>query len=488
MHELECVVTHAPVCMLLVGREGMIRVANSEAERLFGWSVQELVGSSVELLLPEASRGVHVEHRRLFERAPTTRTMGPSSLIEARHRDGRVFPVDVMLVPWGDRSEFLAVIVERADVRKPEETRCETTMTLRRLMERVQDVIYVVRFNGDPTAGQVETVSDYVEKVVGYTAHEFKNDPRLWLRNIHSDDLEAVERTTDEMVRERTSVRRVYRMRHKDSNQWRIMEDRATPLLDEAGAVVGICGAARDITDQKQVEGQLIMTERLAAIGTLAASLAHELNNPLTCVLLALDRASVIAERGSGTIGDVIAELSDVRAGVDQMRGVLQDLRGLASPDVRPYLVDPRRVMDLAVRLASASLRGRAVLERRYGDVPSVRADESRLAQVFLNLLVNAAHAISDERGGKITVRIHTDPDGHAIVEVEDDGVGISSELLPRVFEPFYTTKARGEGTGLGLFVSKRIIDDIGGEISIESQTGRGTVVRVALPLGKARQ
>jgi PAS domain S-box-containing protein len=471
-----------PVCSLVIDSQGVIRRANAEAARTFGWPLDELVGRDVERLVPEPLRDAHAKHRRGFQESARVRTMGETSRVTGRRRDGTLFPIDVMLTPIGTAGDVLAAVIDQSDLGRAEEALSQSATVLRQVTEGVQDVVYVVRLERDALNGRVEMVSAHVKNVVGYEAREFIADPSLWLRSIHPDDVATLAETTQRMIESKEPVLRSYRMRHCVTGQWRILEDRAAPLLDEQGRVVATCGAARDVTEHREHQADLMMTERLAAIGMLAASVAHELNNPLTSIQLGLTYVLELLSKEPSATDRAIEALGESLEGAVRMGEILRDLTGLARRESTPKRVDPRRAADVAVRLAAATIRECADLVRSYEPVPEVRADETRLAQVLLNLLVNAAQAIPDGRRGTITLSTRTESDGRATLSVRDDGAGISAEHLSRVFEPFFTTKPQGSGTGLGLYVSKRIIEELGGEIAVESEPGGGTEVKVWIP------
>jgi CheY-like chemotaxis protein/two-component sensor histidine kinase len=228
----------------------------------------------------------------------------------------------------------------------------------------------------------------------------------------------------------------------------------------------------------------------MASLGTLAAGIAHEINNPLAYVtgnLEAMAEALHGAQQLSGPdCEELAAVVGDARDGAERVRKIVHGLRSFS----RSKEQDPRTplvvadVLDAALRLTGNEVRHRAQLVRELGPAPRVIADDGQLTQVFINLLVNASHAIpeghSDEN--RITVRTRTDDQGRAVVEVADTGQGMPPEVQARVFDPFFTTKNVGEGTGLGLSICHGIITGLGGQISVESAPGRGTVVRVVLP------
>ncbi len=240
----------------------------------------------------------------------------------------------------------------------------------------------------------------------------------------------------------------------------------------------------------KAMEQQLMIADRLVSVGTMAAGVAHEINNPLSYVIGNLDYcAEVLAEPverlDPARIVALRKALAEAALGADRVRAIVQDLKVFSradSDEIGP--VDVRAVADSAINMAHSVIRHRAKLTRHYGDVPPVRANAGRLGQVLLNLLVNAAQAIPEEsdRDGAIQVVTEPAPGGRVAIEVRDTGVGIPGDRLHRVFEPFFTSKPPGTGTGLGLFVCHGIVSALGGEIAIESEVGLGTRVRVILP------
>ncbi|MBK7582898.1 MAG: PAS domain-containing sensor histidine kinase [Myxococcales bacterium] len=471
----------APICILVVDRTGVIQAANVEAQALFGWTEGELVGSPIEVLVPGPLRRHHAESRARFAESPRKRTMGSSSRLEARHRDGHLFPVDVMLAPIDD-GRVLAVVVDRSELRRVEDEARRGQATFRHVMENVQDIVYVVRTDDNPFAGRVELLSDHVSSVVGYAAADFITDPELWFRCIHPDDIPELSRATTAMFETGRPVVRRYRMRHKDSQEWRQMEDRAAPLPESLGRGGGYCGVARDVSAEHASSSRMMQTERLAALGLLASGVSHELGNPLTYVLASMDQAVSLLDSNPTELSRTKELLGDALEGARRMQAILADFAGMNRASSGVSLIDVRRAADLAARLASASLGDRTELVRRYTEVPPVRADETRLAQVVLNVLLNAAHAIPEGRDGHIVLTVERGGAAEVVLTVADDGDGMAPGVLGRVFEPFFTTKPPGIGTGLGLHVCRTLVREMGGDIKIESTGGQGACVRVVLP------
>ncbi|MBI2391647.1 MAG: PAS domain S-box protein [Deltaproteobacteria bacterium] len=234
---------------------------------------------------------------------------------------------------------------------------------------------------------------------------------------------------------------------------------------------------ARDVTERRRVEASLAQADRMASIGTLAAGVAHEINNPLAYVIANLD----VMERKLGAPDELHALLRDAREGCERVRSIVRDLRTFSRAESdKAAPVDVRRVVDVAINMAQVEIRHRARLIREDDDVPAVMGDETRLGQVVLNLLLNAAQAIPEDSTSH-TIRVGTRKRGGRVeIFVSDDGEGIPNEVLGRLFEPFFTTKPAGIGTGLGLSICRGIVQAHSG--SIETEVGRGSTFYVLLP------
>jgi len=219
----------------------------------------------------------------------------------------------------------------------------------------------------------------------------------------------------------------------------------------------------------------------MAVLGQLAAGVAHEVNNPLSYVLGNLTYLRDEMSDVEGLDPDWAEAINDAIDGAGRVKRIISELKTYSRVDEKVDApVDMVEVLDVALRLGETELRHRCAVTRDLEPVPPVMGDESRLVQVFINLLVNAVHA-TEMQGGQLEVR--TRHLGDTVeVSVRDDGCGIPKDALEHVFEPFFSTKPVGKGTGLGLSVSRNIIQSLGGQLRIESEPGRGTEVIVSLP------
>ena len=316
-----------------------------------------------------------------------------------------------------------------------------------------------------------------------------RGDDRALVDAIHPDDrAQAAELLPRAAGARAPSEVSELRVRAADGS-WRTCEVSAL-LVDIAGAPTLVL-SGRDITERKRMRTKLLVSDRMASLGTLAAGIAHEINNPLAYVTGNLEAMAeaLHAALAAATPADsaaLAAVVNDARDGAERVRKIVAGLRSFSRSrdDEQRVTLALGDVLEAALRLTSNEVRHRAQLVRELGPVPPVLADDGRLTQVFINLLVNAAHAIPEghSNANRITVRTRTDDAGRAVVEIEDTGNGISPENLSRVFDPFFTTKDVGVGTGLGLSICHSIIASLDGQIAIDSAVGRGTTVRVVLP------
>jgi len=269
---------------------------------------------------------------------------------------------------------------------------------------------------------------------------------------------------------------------------WRNCELSGRRIDLGAGPVVVVTG--RDVTERDRLRAKLLLSDRMASLGTLAAGIAHEINNPLAYVtanleIVAESLGGMLAQRSPDPHAELRAAIGDAREGAERVRKIVRGLRSFSrSEEEKRVAIALPDVLASAIRLTSNEVKHRARLVRELGDTPLVLADDGRLTQVFINLLVNAAHAIPEGHSdaNRITVRTHSDAEARAVVEIADTGTGMPPEVLARAFDPFFTTKEVGEGTGLGLSICHGIISGLGGHIAIDSAPGRGSVVRVVLP------
>ena len=256
--------------------------------------------------------------------------------------------------------------------------------------------------------------------------------------------------------------------------------------------------------ERRKMQERLFVADRMASVGTLAAGVAHEINNPLAALVANLDLVALslaalskpnvvgpnaparppVPESVESRLREIEEPLSDAREAADRVRQIVKDVRVFSRFEgAERRAVDVRRILDSSVRIAWNEIRNRARLKKSYGEVPAVLGNESRLGQVFLNLIVNAAQAIAEGNPADNEIEIVTAraDDGGVVVEVRDTGSGIPAALRGKIFDAFFTTKPEGVGTGLGLSICHRLVTEMGGSISVDSEEGKGSRFRITL-------
>lgn len=368
----------------------------------------------------------------------------------------------------------------------------EEALSVDTFFEMVLDNVCVAGFDG-----YFRRLSPSWTESLGWTTEEFLSRPVIEF--VHPDDRDLVLAGRERLTNGQDMGLMTNRYLCKDGGhrwfEWKSVADVDKKL---------VYAVARDITDHRRtqrqlreahqrehlLERQLIFADRMASVGTLAAGVAHEVNNPLAYVTSNLSMILAELDQARDDLADerweTLHEMAvDAREGVERIGAIVRDLQTFARAGEGSFeRLDLPAVLDHAIGVAHNEIDQRARLERDYAPAPPVQADHAHLSQVFVNLLVNATQAIEpgEWTANQIRVSAATDAHGRAVVEVRDTGKGIAPGDLERIFEPFFTTKPVDVGTGLGLFICHNIITGIGGEITVDSQVDVGTTFRVVLP------
>ena len=335
----------------------------------------------------------------------------------------------------------------------------------RALVENAPDAIVVSR------DGIVLYANSAAARLLGYDdVSELVGKPLTFLDR---GSLEVMRRRIEQMAAtgERL-VPREYPARRRDGTE--ITAEIASTIIDLEGKPA-VLAYARDVTERTRLRAQLAHADRLASLGTMAAGVAHEINNPLAFMGLATEAL------GRRVGPDEAALVAELRAGVDRIAAIVRDLRFFGRDDDEPAgLMDLAAAIDAAERLTHHEVRPRGTVVKEYGELPPVVGVPRRIEQVFVNLLLNAAHAFGDRMDGRIVVSARV-TDDRVLVAVEDDGGGIPREILDSIFEPFFTTRSVAGGTGLGLSICRDIVVRVGGDLVASSTEGKGTTMAVTL-------
>jgi PAS domain S-box-containing protein len=469
----------------------LLRAWNRAAERIYGWKAEEVMGQPILRLLD-------TQYYRGFDQAMLSRLQEDGRIrleMRQRRKDGSFIDVEgvsVALRDGGGRiTGYVAVNRDVTDRRRAEQALRLSEERLKLALEATGDGLW--ELNLQTGAGYLTPA--WAQRL-GLTGGDLQ-DARRTLSALEPDEgsPEAAG------VQEHLAGRRPWYEYDKrlpmpgGETGWVLCRGKVVER-GPRGEPVRLIGTLSDVTEKRRLQAQLIQSDRMASMGTLAAGVAHEINNPLAYVVAnlgwvtqALGGASPGAAIPPEDHAEMREALEEARSGAERVRAIVRDLKTFSRAD-EPARgpTDVRRVLESALNLARNEIRHRARVVTDLGEVPTVEASEHRLGQVFLNLLINAAQAIPEGRAHQNQVRAVTRADdrGWAVVEVHDTGIGIPPEHLTSIFEPFFTTKPAGVGTGLGLAICHGIVTGLGGEIRVASQPGRGSVFQVLLPPARA--
>jgi two-component system, cell cycle sensor histidine kinase and response regulator CckA len=396
-----------------------------------------------------------------------------------RKKDGTVFPVELTCgkLELAGREVMYAAMRDISERIRAEEALGRSESSFRTLIETMQDFVVVHR------DGRLVYMNTAANAALGYAPGEMIGRPVIDL--IHPDDHAIViERIKRAETEGRTTALLEERLLRKDGTAVVVEVSGVRTEFDGQPSIIAL---ARDVSARKRMEAQLVMADRLASIGRLAASVGHEINNPLAYVLgtISLMQRDLQATELPANLATTMAERLDVlREGAERMRDIVRELKTLARADDEVNIaVDVASVLDVCADMAAHEIRHRARLTKDYAPDLFVWGSEARLGQVFLNLLVNAGQAIPEGAAAHHEVRVTATRTGDTIaVEVRDTGTGVPSEHLEHIFEPFFTTKSPGTSSGLGLSISHHIVTSLGGSIEARCDKGPGTSLLVRLP------
>jgi PAS domain S-box-containing protein len=490
-------VESAPNAMIMANHEGRIVLVNKQTEQLFGYTRGELLGRSIDILVPRRYRAQHGKDRGAFLEQPSARSMGSGRDLFGVRKDGSEVPVEIGLnpVPTEEGLSVLASVVDITQRKLAEEKLRGSEEKFRVIAETMPDILFAHRPDG---------WCDYAnQRFYEYTGMPPGSaDGFGWTTALHPDEVERVKTKWLGSVRIGEPFEIRCRFRFVDGNyRWYI--GRTQPVRDVAGQILKWFSAWTDIdglmraenvlraTAQryrkvaKEREAQLIVSDRLVSVGELAATLAHEFNNPLQII--------------TGFTQDLITEtnpsdshyqaLQIIEEAAGRCKKTINELLDLARPSpASKQLTDLAGVVRKSIDLVSSHIKkGGVKIETEIpANLPQIHADPQRLEQVLLNLFFNAREAMS--HGGTLTIRAAVrrrdeaaGSNDEVIIAVSDTGPGIDADDLPNIFRPFFTTKTGG-GMGLGLSICESIIKNHGGSVEVESKRGQGTTFFVYLP------
>jgi PAS domain S-box-containing protein len=472
--------------MVLTNHEGKIVLLNKYAEELFGYSRQELMGQTIEILVPESSRGVHAGLRELFWREPHPRPLTTGRDLQALRKNGSVFPVDVGLIPIQTKEGtwVLSSIIDISSRKHAEAQLRESEERFRNMADASPVMIWMsgpdklcTFFN----KGWLEFTGRSLERELGYG----------WAEGVHPEDLKRCLDIYESSFDAHRSFQMEYRLRRNDG-QYRWIVNTGVPRFGPWGGFVGYIGSGVDIHDLKQAQDELA-THKLESLGLLAGGLAHDFNN-MQSAIVALSELML----GSPDLNRFLAQdVREIRNIALQSSELVHELMMIHSGednlDVQPVSV-PLLVEEMQ-QLLKLSISKRAHLELHLnGDLPLVRVKPAHIRQIVINLVINASEAIGEQTGvidvsaALLSVKRNQArgtaanlPEGDYLqLKVSDTGCGMTQELQQKILHPFFSTKTTGRG--LGLSVVQGIVRRYGGALQFESVPGVGTSFEILIP------
>jgi PAS domain S-box-containing protein len=396
--------------------------------------------------------------------------------ITLRRRDGsEAVCLDTSRTVWDDGGKVVRYQGTLTDIteRRRMETQLRRQAQFREhLLESFPDLILVTDLDG-----RYSFVSSRIRDLLGYSPEDLLGQRVADSQN-HTPEFLALYQEVASGSRAVGSSE--FGARHRDGT-WRTMRASASRFADTDGKAAGVIVSVRDITLEKRLEQQIIQSERLAAMGQMIGGFAHELNNPLTTIL---GRSDLLQEMESNE--DKKKQIADLHHQARRAAEIVQNLIYFARPPAPGKTqVNLVELVDRTLHLQTYTLRKSNITVDFLKEtaLPPVMGDPNQLMQVFLNLILNAEQAIRETRDrGTLRIRLGRDSKT-AWVSFQDDGPGVAPDILPQIFDPFYTTKRPGRGTGLGLSISKAIMKEHGGNIEASPAPGGGAVFTVSLPL-----
>jgi len=487
----------APDAIITTNSEGQIVFVNEQVEKLFGYTRDELLGQTVELLLPENLRQQHVADRASYTAAPHTRTrpMARNLNLYGRRKDGSSFPVEISLshMSAAEGLEVISIITDITKRKQAEEDRRKAADELqqreqeyRSIVENVPDVVW--RADAE---GNITFVSSNVGRIFGYTAEEiYALGEKFWPGRIHPEDRERVFQAYQLLFSENHKFDEEYRIQRQDGH-WIWAHDRAIRSYLKEGKRVAD-GIFTDLTEWRSLQEQFQQAQKMESVGRLAGGIAHDFNNLVTIIT---GYSQVVQDRLADD-DPLRPKVDEIRKAGDRAAALTRQLLAFSRRQVlQPQVLD---LNDLVTGMESMlrPLLGEHIeltFHRKEG-VGQVKADHGQLEQVIMNLAVNARDAMP--QGGKLMIElanadlnesyaqqhIAVSPGHYVMLAVSDTGCGMDAETKRQIFEPFFTTKEQGKGTGLGLSTVYGIVKQSGGNIWVYSEPGKGTAFKVYLP------
>lgn len=466
-----------PDAIVMVDPDGNIVFANSQAEQVFRYAPTELLGKSIQMLLPERYRAAHLGHREKYLAQPRARPMGSNLELYGRRSDGEEFPVEISLSPivMGEGTMIMSAVRD-ITVRKHAEQK------FRGLLESAPDAMVIVN-----SQGLIVLANSQAVQMFGWTREELLGQSIEMLvpasfRQQHRDHRAGF--FVQPRARKMGAGLELHGLR-KDGTEFPV-EISLSPLQTEEGLLVS--SAIRDVTERKQVEASLQQANRLKS--QFLANMSHELRTPLNGIigfsqLLADGKVGPLLDKQKEFLGDIVSSGRHLLQLVNDLLDIAKIEAGRMQLQEEDFALSEAIGEVCAVLSPQAGEKRISVTTTIAPGLTCVRLDRPKLKQILLNLVSNAVKFT--EPGGQVHIDAARAPDGQLQLQVADTGIGIAADDLARLFVEFERIErgvaGRYQGTGLGLALTRKLVEIQHGSISVHSEPGRGTTMKVQLPL-----
>ena len=449
---------------------GRILSWNRAAVKVFGYEEAEILGQSILRLVPP---NFHHEENELQRKLRADEPIDPYETTWVR-KDGRNIPVAVIVYPVRNETGNVIGASKIASSLLEEKRSDESRFRLAAIVDSADDAIISKDLNGI-----VASWNRGAQQMFGFTAEEMVGQTIL---RLIPDELQYEE---DEILRKLRAGERVdhYETTRRKKNGERIdVSVTISPIRDGTGHVTGASKIARDISDRKKIERMLIQSEKLAATGRMAATIAHEINNPLESVMNLI----FLARQNSPESGKVRQYLLTAEEELERVSHIARQTLGYYKDTGSPSEVFLHKLIENVLAVYNSKMTAQAIsVDLRFNDLQRIVVSQGEMLQVFSNIITNAVDAMRHGGSLKISTRKLMGSTGDGIQTViRDSGTGIEQEHLEKIFEPFFTTKGN-LGTGIGLWVARQLVERRGGQISVASSTERGksgTTITIFIP------
>jgi PAS domain S-box-containing protein len=481
--------------VIMMDHEGKASFWNKAAAKIFGCSEAEVLGKDIHrLIAPKAYIDVFRDKFPGFQETGGGNAIGKTLELMAIRKDGTEFPIEMSLssMEINNKWQAVAIIRDISERKQAEENIKRIVNQYTAMINTVPAIMYIK----DKDHSYVEVnkaFCDFVGKshdeIIGRTVYEL----------FPPDKAEEYYQADLIVMNENKAVSNSEEIITDADGRLKWIAITKAPLHDNRGHVAGVVGLTQDVTEQHLNREQLMQSDKLAAIGTLAAGVAHEINNPMGYISSNLNTMGKYVKKTqdyiNGTddqrkndkesINEIITDFKDAieesLEGADRVKKIVADLKSFSRVDrAEKGYANINTGLKSTLNIVWNELKYKCTVEKDLGELPELYCIANQINQVFMNLLMNAGQAIKES--GTISLKTRADQ-GNIHVSIKDNGSGIPKKNLERIFEPFFTTKEVGSGTGLGLSLAYDIIQKHGGDIDVKSEVGIGTEFIITLPL-----